>query len=66
MTLYYFELEQDEWTSEQKLQFMDVPEHIEPEDIRPMGNYAVSIMWPDGFSQVFLSALLHKITATVH
>ncbi|GFS40988.1 ATP binding protein [Actinidia rufa] len=42
----------DEWTGEQKLQFMDVPEDIEPEDIRPMGNYAVSITWPDGFSQI--------------
>ncbi|PSS36253.1 Fe-S cluster assembly factor like [Actinidia chinensis var. chinensis] len=45
-------LEQVEWTGEQKLQFMDVSEHIEPEDIRPMGNYAVSIMRPDGFSPI--------------
>lgn len=43
---------QDEWTGEQKLQYADVPEDIEPEEIRPMGNYAVSITWPDGFSQV--------------
>lgn len=43
---------QDEWTGEQKLQYNDVPEDIEPEEIRPMGNYAVSITWPDGFSQV--------------
>ncbi|MQL89512.1 hypothetical protein Taro_022072 [Colocasia esculenta] len=42
----------DEWTGEQKLQYGDVPEEIEPEDIRPMGNYAVSITWPDGFSQI--------------
>ncbi|XP_062149615.1 fe-S cluster assembly factor HCF101, chloroplastic isoform X2 [Alnus glutinosa] len=42
----------DEWTGEQKLQYTDVPEDIEPEDIRPMGNYAVSITWPDGFSQI--------------
>ncbi|KAF8393323.1 hypothetical protein HHK36_021564 [Tetracentron sinense] len=42
----------DEWTGEQKLKYADVPEDIEPEDIRPMGNYAVSIMWPDGFSQI--------------
>ncbi|KAG0495159.1 hypothetical protein HPP92_006153 [Vanilla planifolia] len=42
----------DEWTGEQKLQYGDVPEDIEPEDIRPMGNYAVSITWPDGFSQI--------------
>lgn len=43
---------QDEWTGDQKLQYGDVPEDIEPEEIRPMGNYAVSITWPDGFSQV--------------
>ncbi|KAK9268595.1 hypothetical protein L1049_000350 [Liquidambar formosana] len=42
----------DEWTGEQKLQYADVPEDIEPEEIRPMGNYAVSITWPDGFSQI--------------
>eukprot|EP01018_Ginkgo_biloba_P021139 Gb_01826 [translate_table: standard] len=42
----------DEWTGEQKLQYTDVPENIEPESIRPMGNYAVSITWPDGFNQV--------------
>ncbi|XP_039164079.1 fe-S cluster assembly factor HCF101, chloroplastic isoform X2 [Eucalyptus grandis] len=42
----------DEWTGEQKLQYSDVPEDIEPEEIRPMGNYAVSIVWPDGFSQI--------------
>lgn len=43
---------QDEWTGEQKIQYGDIPEDIEPEEIRPMGNYAVSITWPDGFSQV--------------
>ncbi|RLM93671.1 hypothetical protein C2845_PM08G24740 [Panicum miliaceum] len=42
----------DEWTGEQKVQYGDVPDDIEPEEIRPMGNYAVSITWPDGFSQI--------------
>ncbi|KAK6236298.1 hypothetical protein SCA6_011635 [Theobroma cacao] len=42
----------DEWTGEQKLQYGDIPEDIEPEEIRPMGNYAVSITWPDGFNQI--------------
>ncbi|GJM93309.1 hypothetical protein PR202_ga09855 [Eleusine coracana subsp. coracana] len=42
----------DEWTGEQKVQYGDIPEDIEPEEIRPMGNYAVSITWPDGFSQI--------------
>lgn len=55
---------QDEWTGEQKLQYTDVPEDIEPEEIRPMGNYAVSITWPDGFSQVkyVLLDLVTRIT----
>jgi len=38
------------------LQYNDVPEDIEPEEIRPMGNYAVSITWPDGFSQVIFTS----------
>ncbi|WVZ69047.1 hypothetical protein U9M48_017898 [Paspalum notatum var. saurae] len=42
----------DEWTGEQKVQYGDIPDDIEPEEIRPMGNYAVSITWPDGFSQI--------------
>ncbi|XWS17219.1 hypothetical protein CRYUN_Cryun33cG0049500 [Craigia yunnanensis] len=42
----------DKWTGEQKLQYGDIPEDIEPEEIQPMGNYAVSITWPDGFSQL--------------
>ncbi|CAI6012553.1 unnamed protein product [Closterium sp. NIES-65] len=42
----------DEWTGEQKLQYSDVSDDIIPESVRPMGNYAVSIVWPDGFSQV--------------
>ncbi|CAN6456343.1 unnamed protein product [Victoria cruziana] len=42
----------DEWTGEQKLQYSDIPDDIEPVEIRPMGNYAVSITWPDGFSQI--------------
>ncbi|KAK2985311.1 hypothetical protein RJ640_024307 [Escallonia rubra] len=43
---------QDEWTGEQKLQYTDVADDIEPTEIRPMGNYAVSITWPDGFGQI--------------
>lgn len=46
-------MKQDEWTGEQKLQYTDVPEDIEPEEIQPMGNYAVQISWPDGFNQVY-------------
>ncbi|CAI0389848.1 unnamed protein product [Linum tenue] len=46
----------DEWTGEQKLLYSDVPEDIEPVDIRPLGNYAVEITWPDGFNQVILTS----------
>ncbi|KAG6587946.1 Fe-S cluster assembly factor 101, chloroplastic, partial [Cucurbita argyrosperma subsp. sororia] len=42
----------DEWTGEQKLQYGDIPEDIQPEEIKPMGNYALTITWPDGFNQV--------------
>ncbi|KAG0504770.1 hypothetical protein M758_N019300 [Ceratodon purpureus] len=42
----------DEWSGEQKLRYTDIAENIEPESIRPMGNYAVAINWPDGFSQI--------------
>eukprot|EP00244_Chara_vulgaris_P003770 TRINITY_DN17097_c0_g1_i3.p1 TRINITY_DN17097_c0_g1~~TRINITY_DN17097_c0_g1_i3.p1 ORF type:complete len:221 (-),score=44.07 TRINITY_DN17097_c0_g1_i3:544-1206(-) len=42
----------DEWTGEQMLRYSDVMENIEPESIRPMGNYAVAISWPDGLTQV--------------
>ncbi|KAL2929337.1 hypothetical protein RDABS01_034748 [Bienertia sinuspersici] len=42
----------DEWTGEQMLQYTDISDDIEPEEIRPMGNYAVEITWPDGFNQI--------------
>ncbi|XP_040362671.1 fe-S cluster assembly factor HCF101, chloroplastic-like isoform X2 [Rosa chinensis] len=41
----------DERIGEQKLKYNDGPENIEPEEIRPMENYAMSITWPDGFSR---------------
>ncbi|XP_024186811.1 fe-S cluster assembly factor HCF101, chloroplastic isoform X2 [Rosa chinensis] len=48
----------DERIGEQKLQYNDGPENIEPEEIRPMENYAMSITWPDGFSRLAVEA--HK------
>ena len=48
----FFPPKQDEWTGEQKLQYGDIPEDIQPEEIKPMGNYAVTITWPNGFNQV--------------
>lgn len=50
---------QDEWSGEQKLQYNDIPEDIEPQEIQPMGNYAVQITWPDGFNQVTSFSLIH-------
>ncbi|KAJ7518551.1 hypothetical protein O6H91_21G073600 [Diphasiastrum complanatum] len=42
----------DEWTGEQRLRYSDIPENIEPQIIRPLGNYAATITWPDGFNQI--------------
>lgn len=42
------------------LQYTDISEDIEPEEIRPMGNYAVQITWPDGFNQVSLHQFIFK------
>lgn len=59
---------QDEWTGEQKLQYADVSEDIQPEEIKPMGNYAVTITWPDGFNQVSIIAfwlIIDKIQSIV-
>ena len=58
LSLLFLGLKQDEWTGEQKLQYGDIPEDIEREEIRPLGNYAVSITWPDGFNQVTYSMFL--------
>lgn len=58
---------QDEWTGEQKVQYSDIPDDIEPEEIRPMGNYAVSITWPDGFSQVnMIKSCRTHLTCGIH
>eukprot|EP00897_Mesotaenium_endlicherianum_P002466 jgi/Mesen1/2247/ME000153S01474 len=35
-----------------RLKYSDVEESIVPESIRPLGNYAAAITWPDGFTQV--------------
>eukprot|EP00271_Cylindrocystis_brebissonii_P007210 TRINITY_DN20476_c0_g1_i1.p1 TRINITY_DN20476_c0_g1~~TRINITY_DN20476_c0_g1_i1.p1 ORF type:complete len:599 (+),score=109.66 TRINITY_DN20476_c0_g1_i1:287-2083(+) len=42
----------DEWSGEQKLRYSDIADSIEPETIRPLGNYAAEIVWPDGFAQI--------------
>lgn len=42
----------DEWTGIRMSRDSDVPESIEPVEMHLLGNYAVQISWPDGFSQV--------------
>ena len=39
-----------EFTGEKILQEKDVPEDVKPVSIKPMGNYAVSVVWSDGHS----------------
>ena len=38
----------DEFSGEQLLDKANVPENIQPTNIHPMGNYAVSVIWSDG------------------
>jgi hypothetical protein len=51
---------QDEWTGQQLLKYNDVAEDIVPESIRPMGNYAVAISWPDGLTQVSINSAFSR------
>jgi len=38
----------------------DIPEDVTPESINPLGNYAVQILWQDGFNQVrYCSTISH-------
>lgn len=38
----------DEHTGEQKLDVAQIPPDIHPEEVHPLGNYALSIAWSDG------------------
>ncbi len=51
----------NEITGEQILQQDDVEDSIIPNDIKPMGNYAVSINWSDGHSSIFPYELLNEL-----
>ena len=42
----------NEWTGEKMSRDSDVPEDIKPESVAALGNYAVQILWQDGFNQV--------------
>lgn len=52
----------DEITGEQILDKSKVPENIQPTNIAPMGNYAVSVVWSDGHtSSVYPYEVLKKL-----
>ena len=42
----------NEWTGEKMSRDSDIPEDIKPESVAALGNYAVQILWQDGFNQV--------------
>eukprot|EP00889_Picochlorum_renovo_P006048 jgi/Picre1/33078/NNA_008404.t1 len=51
----------NEWTGEKMLSDGDIPDDIEPMDIRSVGNYAVQIQWEGGFNQVASFELLSSL-----
>lgn len=51
----------NEWTGEKMLRDEDIPDDIEPAGISPLGNYAVQILWGDGFNQVAPYELLYEV-----
>jgi len=48
----------NEWTGEKMLSDGDIPDDIEPLEIRSVGNYAGQIQWQGGFNQVASFELL--------
>ena len=42
----------DEWTGERLNKSDSITDDIRPDSIAPLGNYAVQILWQDGFNQV--------------
>eukprot|EP00891_Asterochloris_glomerata_P007340 jgi/Astpho2/7340/fgenesh1_pm.00114_%23_1_t len=51
----------NEWTGEKMSRDSDIPEDITPESVAALGNYAVQILWQDGFNQVAPFELLLSI-----
>eukprot|EP00884_Botryococcus_braunii_P023441 jgi/Botrbrau1/9781/Bobra.85_1s0025.1 len=51
----------NEWTGERTLQDSDIPDDIRPATVQPLGNYAVQILWQDGFNQVAPFDLLERL-----
>ena len=42
----------DEWTGRRLSRGADVADDVEPSEVALLGNYALQIIWPDGFLQV--------------
>lgn len=42
----------NEWTGERLSRSAGISDDIRPDTIAPLGNYAVQILWQDGFNQV--------------
>lgn len=51
----------NEWTGERIISDDDIPDSIEPLDIRTVGNYAIQIQWEGGFNQVASFDLLSTL-----
>lgn len=55
----------NEWTGEKLNRSDNISDDIQPDTIAPLGNYAVQILWQDGFNQVhrprFCMAGLHAL-----
>mmetsp|Transcript_20441 Transcript_20441/g.56982 ORF Transcript_20441/g.56982 Transcript_20441/m.56982 type:complete len:560 (+) Transcript_20441:41-1720(+) len=51
----------NEWTGARTINPADIPEDVTPESINPLGNYAVQILWQDGFNQIAAFDLLESL-----
>lgn len=51
----------NEWTGEKLSKSDNVPDDIEPDTVAPLGNYAVQILWQDGFNQVDSGAVYGQV-----
>ena len=50
----------NEWTGEKLSKSDNIPDGIQPDTVGPLGNYAVQILWQDGFNQVGIALILAK------
>ena len=51
----------DEWTGERLSRSNGISDDIKPDTIAPLGNYAVQILWQDGFNQVRSPAVMSQL-----